>query len=236
MKKKVERVSAICLLALILASCQQVFTYSPLSVFQRDPADVMARMSTEQKAAYAQSLLDQQADPDDLAVAYEEIASDAGTDPELNLLAANLAIGAGGLGEAVDSILETVGAGGEVDFTSILGSLDMTMLANVPLHFEVAVDSGAGIDPNAYINASAALIITLATDSDSDGELDFEAIFNNTGPDTPDSISDAELDAVLAATPDNLPFDPPASDIEEALNWAVMGGMAEFVNDYFATP
>ncbi|HOV62966.1 MAG TPA: hypothetical protein PLG43_03675 [Spirochaetia bacterium] len=224
MKKKVERVSAICLLALILASCQQVFTYSPLAVFQRDPADVMAGMTTEQKAAYAQSLLDRQADPQDLAVAYDEIASVAGTDPELNLLAANLAIGAGGLGEAVDSILETVGEGGEVDFTSILGSLDMTMLANVPDHFEVAVASGADIDPNEYINASAALIITLATDSNLDGiPDDFSHTF--------DSI---DWDTVLAATPESLPFPGAASgSVEEALNWAVMGGMAQFVNDYF---
>jgi hypothetical protein len=222
------RVLVYALLAVILASCQQVFTYSPLSSFQRDPADVMADMSTSQKAEYAQNLLDQEADAADLAVVYEEISSAAGTDPELNLLAANLAVGASGLNEAMASVLETVGGGGTPEFEDILASLDMGMLANVQTHFSVAVDSGSEIAANEYVNASAALILTLATDSDSDGELDFGDTFT--------SIDSGEWDTVLAATPESLPFPGAAAgSVEEALNWAVLGGMAQFMNDYFAS-
>lgn len=223
------RVLVYALLAVILASCQQVFTYSPLSSFQRDPADVMANMSTDQKAEYAQNLLDQEADAADLAVAYEEISSAAGTDPELNLLAANLAVGASGLNEAMTSVLETVGGGGTPEFEDILASLDMGMLANVQTHFSVAVDSGSEIAPNEYVNASAALILTLATDTNSDGVPDdFSGTFT--------SIDSGEWDTVLAATPESLPFPGAAAgSVEEALNWAVLGGMAQFMNDYFAS-
>ena len=139
---------------LIFISCQAVFTYSPLESFQRDPST----LSPEQRIAFAESAL-ASGDVEVMAAAYEAIA---GSDnPETNLLAADLAIGASGLTDAITSL---VSQSEEADFEDLFDSIDTDMLDNAVTEFSNAEDGETDISGDQYINAAAALVLSIGGD------------------------------------------------------------------------
>jgi hypothetical protein len=168
-------------LFLFLAGCEAVFTFSPLALIpgvRRSIED----LPPEQQVAYAESLLSSGASAEDCAAAYAAIAAIAGTDPRLNLLAADLALGASGLNTAINTMIAQVGSG-EFDFSTIeeivSGDDFVTNIQNAGEHILTALetDPEADVSRTQYIVAGAALVFS-AIEAEgldpSDPDLDLE--------------------------------------------------------------
>ena len=135
------------LVLVLIASCQQIFTFSPLSFLQRDPAN----LPPEQQIAYAEGAL-ASGDTEAMAVAFNLIQGS--DDPDVALLASDLAIGASGLTDALTTAL----GGGDPE--AAFDSINTGMLANSPEEFQNALDNGAEPGSEQYVNAAAASAIT----------------------------------------------------------------------------
>jgi hypothetical protein len=153
----------------ICTGCQNVFTFSPFSGLQRDPSN----MSPEQKKQYALDALSS-GDAESMGEAYDAIADLLADDPdngELHLLAADLAIGASGVGDLMNSIDPESGS---PDMDSLLEGLDTDLLAGVDDHVAAAENAGETPSDSQYINAGAALVADAADDSGSFDDIDWE--------------------------------------------------------------
>jgi hypothetical protein len=155
-------------LVVVLSGCQDIFTFSPFSDLGRDPST----LSEDQQINYATNAL-ASGDPDKMAEAYDLIADLLEDDPdngELHLLAAELAIGASGLGDIGSSV-----AGGDSDsYDDFLDGLDQDMLDKVAGHIEAAEDAGEDISDSQYVNAGTAIIASEAIDAGGFGEIDWD--------------------------------------------------------------
>ncbi len=194
MKIKLIMVAVLISAALILASCQQVFTSSVYTLLGYSTD--MSSMTDEQKVSYAQDLLSS-GSAEDMQTAYDEIFAMLGddlsaADPELVLLAADLAVGASGLGDAVTDGLELLTSGSEdADaMTSLIEGINTDNLADAVTLMEAAEASGTEITEEQYANAAAAQLLVAA-----DGDIN------------------------------NLDFESPDDDLQQALDWAVLGGV-----------
>ena len=137
------------LLSLLLAGCQELFTYSLFQGLQRDPSD----LPPEQQISYAQSAL-AAGDIDAMADIYDEIVALAADDPDLYLLAADLAMGASGITGVISDVLSDPAA---FDYTTDLANVDLVMLANVADNVLAAEVAGvAGITDEQYVTAAGA--------------------------------------------------------------------------------
>lgn len=148
------------LLAVLLGSCEQIFTYSPLSWAQRDPAD----LPDAQKIAYAENILGS-GDPDAMADAYEAIKDSS--DPDVQYLASQLAIGASGLNEAATEILESLDTIDETTLQSILDEVDDDMLLGAIAAMDAAeADSSTkeNITAEDYLVTAAAILLAADVD------------------------------------------------------------------------
>ena len=142
----------------LLSGCQVVFTYSPLSILQRDPA----AMSLEQKVTYAADAL---ASGDDAAIlgAFNAIQADASgsTDGELNLLAAQLAMELSGVPDLLNEVL-----GGGIDFenpdpaqfTDLLDSLDTGYLLDASPFYQDANTNGGELGSVDFLLGAACIL------------------------------------------------------------------------------
>ena len=171
-------------IVIIFAGCQAVFTYSPFSIFQRDPA----KLPPEQQIAWAESVL-ASGDTDSMAEAYELLEALLEDDPdngELNLLAADLAIGASGLGDLLSSIdLES----GTDTLSDALDSLNYEYLDAVGDHIAAAAESGTEVSESQYVNASAAIVAGEANEAGGFDNVDWE----NPSEDLQTALDYAEL-------------------------------------------
>ena len=140
---------------LLFASCENVFTSSLFSFLQRDPSN----LSPEQQVAYGEDAL-ASGDPDKMAEAYEVLKDS--DDPQTQLLAADLALGAV---ELEGTLLEAASAEDPVaaieaaleDFTDE----DFAMMREAAALIDSADDS---VEPTAeqYFFAAAGLIAAAA--------------------------------------------------------------------------
>jgi len=149
-------------LLLLLASCEQMFTYSPLSWAQRDPAD----LSDAQKIAYAESVLGS-GDTDAMADAYDAIKDSS--DPDTQLLASQLAIGASGLNEAIQDALADFDSleSGTASINDYLNTIDDVMLQNAIDAMDAAEadsDTKDDITQEEYLVTAAAILIVNSSD------------------------------------------------------------------------
>lgn len=94
------------IVALVMVSCENVFTTSPFTFLQRDPAN----LSAEQQIEFANDAL-ASGDEDKMAEAYAVLKDS--DDPETQLLASELALGAAGLQSAVTAALGDMSGGGD---------------------------------------------------------------------------------------------------------------------------
>lgn len=156
MKKIILIVLAV-ITVLIYTSCQQVFTYSPLSWAQRDPSG----MPEPQKIAYAKSLLSSpNATTSDIKTAYNMINKLVTANPQdadLQLLAADLALGGSGIIDIIGSIdpsdLESVNVEAlvtDIDLSLVSASADHVVAAE-------AIDPDA-ISPDQYLDTGIILL------------------------------------------------------------------------------
>ncbi len=154
-------------------SCEVVFTTSPFAFLQRDPS----RLSEEQKAAYARSALDA-GDREKMAVAFSLLKDS--TDPEIQLLAADLALGASGLDVAVMTALPGIIAAGS-DQAALQAALDDVLmgfsagdLALMAAAADLIVGAEASITPTPeqYVFAALGLVAVAASQNDGVGGIE----------------------------------------------------------------
>lgn len=142
----------ILLLSLLLSGCQEVFTYSLFEGLQRDPSD----LPPEQQISYAESAL-ASGNADAMADIYDEIVALAADDPDLYLLAADLAMGASGITDVISDVLSDPAA---FDYTTDLAGIDLVMLANVAANVLAAETAGvSGITDEQYVTAAGAELL-----------------------------------------------------------------------------
>src|SRR6056297_414366 len=162
MKKILKGTLLIALLPLLLTSCEQMFTYSMFEWAQRDPSN----LSEAQQVSYAQNVLgtgDQQA----MADAYEAIKDNS--DPEVQLLASKLAVGASGLNEAVASAIDNMDAieDGSKNIEDYLNTIDAVMLTNAADRMSAALDDPStkdSVTSEDYVTVAAAIVISKISD------------------------------------------------------------------------
>ena len=154
--KKIALIAGGLLVAVLLISCQAVFTYSPLKAFQRNPAN----MTPEQKVAYAQQAL-ASGDPAAMKSAYDAIKNS--TDPATNLLAGELAFGASGATTALTQVLAEVASGGSLsNVQTVLNSVDTSLVTSGAQNIVNADNGGVAVTDSQYAIASAALAASAA--------------------------------------------------------------------------
>lgn len=157
MKKILKGMLIIVILPIVLISCEQMFTHSLFEWAQRDPSN----LSEAQQISYAKSVLgsgDQQA----MADAYEAIKDN--TDPEVQLLASKLAVGASGLNEAVEAAIADIDKieDGTKTIDEYLGTIDESMLLAAVNSMATASQNAStaeNITSEEYLTAAAASLI-----------------------------------------------------------------------------
>lgn len=158
---------AITLAFIVIAGCENVFTTSLLSGLQRDPST----LSAEQQVRYAEEAL-ASGDPEAMADAYATLRTS--DDPETQLLAADLAIGAAGLETTITATLGELAGGGDPE--TILGEAlatfdedDLAMLADAAALLAAASDDGSVTpSPEQYAFAAVALVAVEVAANDGD--------------------------------------------------------------------
>ncbi len=139
----------------LFVSCQDIFTTSAFSW----AATPLSEMSGEQQVAYAEEVA-KSGDSDAMAEAFTAIADDvaattAEEDPDLYLLASDLAMGGSGL---PDAITEVVG---------LLPDIDDLSEAELTAEIDTIIE---GIDPT-YLEDSVALFTEVSTVADAADDI-----------------------------------------------------------------
>ncbi|MFW6208138.1 MAG: hypothetical protein ACOC7X_05480 [Spirochaetota bacterium] len=171
------------LLPMLSISCEQFFTYSIFEWAQRDPSN----LSEAQQISYAKSVLGS-GDKEAMADAYDAIKDN--TDPDVQLLASKLAVGASGINEAVEQALEDLESGSSSSIETYLGSIDSTMLDNAVTSMAAATEDPATaseVTSEEYLTVAAASLIS--------------AVDNNVDSPNTDNFSNA-VSSVDGATAD----------------------------------
>ncbi len=166
--KKIKFIVLAVITIIIYTSCQQIFTYSVLEWAQRDPSS----LPPEQQIAYAESILSS-GNTAAMADAYAVIDALVTADPdnvELQLLAADLAIGGSGITDAIANLdLENL----DTSVETILASLDLALVAASADHIIAA----EALDPTAiseeqYLNTGLILLAKAADEAGGFANLD----------------------------------------------------------------
>ncbi|MFP4429621.1 MAG: hypothetical protein ACOCW6_10740 [Spirochaetota bacterium] len=165
------------LAALSILGCEQVFSTNLFSGLDRDPS----KLSLDQQIVYAQSAL-ASGDTGKMAKAYDALSdSIEGTDDaELNLLAADLALGASDLQGVFDEIVE-VALGEETDLSNqddlaagldgSLGDVDYGYVAEAQAQVDAAVANGGAVSEEQYLLVTVGLIMQAADGEGSVSDL-----------------------------------------------------------------
>lgn len=184
-------VTGVALLAL-LAGCQAVFTYSPLSFLQRDPAN----LPPDQQVSWAEQAL-ASGDPQAMAQAYELVKDD----PDQAYLAASLAAELSGVTQALadaiadlDTILGMDEAALQTYLEGFIASLDVTYAEEAADLFNAAIPTGELTGTDVIVGALC---------------YAFEAAVVNGNDITTANLSDMQAFITAAA----LPIDDPAAEL-----------------------
>lgn len=200
------------LLILLLGSCEQMFTFSPLSWAQRDPAN----LSDAQKIAYAESVLGS-GDADAMADAYNAIKDSS--DPDVQYLASQLAVGASGINEAAEEILASIDTIDTATIDSILDGVDDILLAGAIAAMYIAdgdSSTSEGIAPEDYLVTAVAVLI----EADVDLTLvDVSTVISGATPDK-DSVQSSPQDTYDKAAYYLQQSGYTDQDLEDLLNFS----------------
>ncbi len=165
------------LAALSILGCEQVFSTNLFSGLERDPS----KLSLDQQIVYAQSAL-ASGDSGKMAKAYDALSdSIEGTDDaELNLLAADLALGASDLQAVFDEIMEV--ALGDSDLSDqaaladalngVLGDVDYDYVLEAQAQIDAAEANGGTVSEEQYLLVAVGLIMQAADTEEGVDELD----------------------------------------------------------------
>jgi hypothetical protein len=206
--KKITGIIVTILVYLLLSSCQQIFTYSPLTFAQRDPAD----LPPEQQVAYAESAL-ASGDVDAIISAYEAIANS--DDPDINLLASELAFAGSGVSDAIEEATALLD-GGSGDFLDLLVGLDGDLLQGSADEFESALVGGATPTEEQFVNAAVSLVLVELQDpvADIDSVIaDLTTVADSVTPPTVDDV-----------------FDPTWTPVEQSYYYVLQAGFTDITD------
>ncbi len=145
--KKLCGAVGVLFLFLLVTSCQQVFTYSPLSWAQRDPST----LPEAQKIAYAKEAL---ASGDTAAVTAAYNALKGSTDPDTQALASQLAVSASGINDAIADVLAT-----QTFDAGTVAAISGSWLTNAVTAMDAADAGNADITSEEYLTVAAAIIV-----------------------------------------------------------------------------
>ena len=156
------------LFALSILGCEQVFSTNLFAGLERDPS----KLSLDQQIVYAQSAL-ASGDSGKMAKAYDALSdSIEGTDDaELNLLAADLALGASDLQGVFDEIIDVaLGEGTDLSdqgdlaagLDGALGDVDYSYVAEAQAQIDAAVANGGEVSEEQYLLVTVGLIMQAA--------------------------------------------------------------------------
>ncbi len=212
---------------MVISSCEAVFTYSPVSFLQRDPAN----MPTAQKITYAEDAL---ASGETAAMQkafnnIKELAKNSPDDPDINMLAAKLAVELSGVPDVVDQIVQ-----GDIDLSSdnaeeeiaeFLEKVNPELMVEAGQYYQNADSNGGDLSSTDYIMGAMGILLDAADDV-SGKEGDYSSVSN---PDEWASNSSAQEkveDAVefLNEGLENMDDNDPAKDILEQFS--------SFIGDY----
>jgi hypothetical protein len=149
----------------LLAGCEQFFTNNWFSDYQRDPAD----LPFDQQVAYAESALNS-GDPDAMADAYDALADSLedrnNKDPDLNSLAAELAIGASGLTDTLPDLADAAVNGNfssQADLANavndVLGDVDYAYIDEAAGQLDQITANGGEVSEEQYVFVAAGLMM-----------------------------------------------------------------------------
>lgn len=191
------------LLLFLFAGCQAIFTYSPLSFLQRDPAN----LPLDQKITWAENAL-ASGDPEAMATAYDAIKDESGVD----YLAANLALELSGAPQLLFEVMEeNIEIDSETDLDTFLEQVDENYIIAAGGHYTDTLandpDSLTGTD---YILGACSILFQAGKESVGGtigGLTDVEAQYA-------EDFADAGLT--------NLPADDPArEDLQELYDFII---------------
>ncbi|MBN1686595.1 MAG: hypothetical protein JW852_08055 [Spirochaetales bacterium] len=170
----------------LISACQAVFTYSPFSFLERD---ISTRPVVEQVARAREAL--SSGDTAQMAEAYAVVEAllETSDDPELYLLAADLAFGASGMTEVFTSALQdldTITTGTPEDLQEVLDALDLDLISEGVTYVQAADAADAEVSDTQYIIAGAALLTSAVEQAGG-----FEELGNLTEGDAYEDLQDA---------------------------------------------
>ncbi len=149
------------LLSLLLAACQAVFTYSPLSFLQRDPAN----LPLEQKMEWARAAL-AGGDTEAIEKAYDALKDDASgsTDAELTLLTATLAMNLSGLPNlAFEMLQENIDFNDETDLDNFFQTLQSSYMLEAAVFYNATLTNDPDeLNATEFLLGSACLLYEAA--------------------------------------------------------------------------
>lgn len=154
------------LIAVGFASCESVFTTSPLAFLQRDPST----LSPEQQVSYGEQAL-ASGDPDAMAEAYETLKES--DDPQTQLLAADLALGASEVEGTITQALAGLQDDGDPEAVveEALAGFDEADLQRMQEAADLLDSADESVTPTAEQYALAAVGVIAVAASENEGDL-----------------------------------------------------------------
>jgi len=147
--------SLVLMFLLLSAGCQAIFTSSPLSFLQRDPAN----LPLDQKITWAENAL-ASGDPEAMATAYNAIKDESGVD----YLAANLALELSGVPQLLFEVIGgDVAIDNQADLENFLQQLDSSYISAAGGHYnDTLANDPASLTGTDYILGAASLLFKAA--------------------------------------------------------------------------
>ena len=150
---------------LLFSGCEQFFSTNLFSGLQRDPSN----LSFDQQVSYAESALnsgDQDAQADAYDALSESLEEENNTDPELNDLAAELAIGASGLADTVPDLADAAINGDLSSQTDLenalndkLDDVDYSYVDEAASQLQKIQENGGEVSEEQYVFVAAGLLM-----------------------------------------------------------------------------
>lgn len=218
MKARILMVVSVMFLSVV--SCEMVFTTSPLAFLQRDPS----RLSEAQQVAFGRNAL-AAGDREKMAIAFNLLKESA--DPEIRLLASDLALAASGLDAAVMTALPEIIAAGS-DQAALQAALDEVLmefsvedLAMMAAAAELIVGAEDMVTPTAEQYVFAAVGLAAVAADRNDGVSGLEGL----APADPGYAEVEQAKAFLQSAADGLRQEGQSTEmleaIGEAIGWAL---------------
>ena len=169
MRKSMRRTLLLFLCAGIFVSCEGVFTTSLVEWAQRDPS----QLNRAQKINFAQEAL-ASGDRDSMKKAYDALKDTS--DPSLQPLAAELAVGAAGVKDALSTVLGKVAGGSsEVEIKNALqeafesfSASDLALIMEASALLASAESGGGTITADQYFITGVGLLVVALNDAGGD--------------------------------------------------------------------